>query len=379
MEEQKEKILFFYTKAGNGHYAVANAIGNELKENGKDVILVDPIENSNKIVKYLGRDFYNDIISNNNLKIIFEFIYLISEIHFCAFLANFLATHYYKKGVEEAIKKYNPDKIINTHFYFNTRVNKFLKSNNLNIPTYTVVTDPFSGPRLWFVEKNNKYIISSEKIAKKAQKNGVNKENLNIFPVIINKKYSKKLNSEEILKLKEKFEVNNGKKNILILSGGTGLPNGRKIIKNIIKENKDSNIIIVCGKSKKTYDFVQKEIKQNNLTNIKLFGFVDFVFELINISDIILTKAGTSTMFEILSQNKVPVICDYIWGQEKGTVDFVIKNNLGVYEKNHNKIGKSVKEILNNSITFSIFENNIKEKNIKNGLNDVVKFLEKNS
>jgi len=44
----------------------------------------------------------------------------------------------------------------------------------------------------------------------------------------------------------------------------------------------------------------------------------DFIYELINISDVVLTKCGASTIMENINLKKVPVVNDYIWEQEQG-------------------------------------------------------------
>ena len=67
---------------------------------------------------------------------------------------------------------------------------------------------------------------------------------------------------------------------------------------------------------------------------IHVYGFVDFVYELINISDAVITKGGPATVMEILQLNKIPVISSYIWEQEKGNVELVTQSNVGFYEPN---------------------------------------------
>ncbi len=376
MEDKKQKILFLYTKAGNGHYAIANSLKGELEEKyNDDVILVDALENGSKFFKYFACDFYNNIISKGNLKIIFEFFYLINESFIICNISNFFMQFACYKNTKKAIKEYNPDKIVNVHFYYGTCVRNILKKEGVNTPVLTVVTDPFTAPRFWYLNKKSKYISFSEKIKKQAIFNGVKEDNVKIYSPIINKKYSSKLSIEQKNILKEKYGVNNGKKNILVLFGGTGLPNGVRIVKNILKENNNANIIVVCGRCSRSFNAINKIIEKENITNIKLFGFVDFVFDLINIADIVVTKAGTSTIYEILSQNKVPVICDYIWGQEKGTVDYIVKNNFGIYQKNHNKIGKSIRDILDNNLYIGL-ENNIQKESLKNGLEEVTDYIQ---
>jgi len=85
---------------------------------------------------------------------------------------------------------------------------------------------------------------------------------------------------------------------------------------------------LVCGKN----EVLQKgaeNLKQNyKADNLTIYGYVDFIYELINISDVVLTKCGASTIMEILNLKKVPVVNDYIWEQEQGNVDYLLEKNL---------------------------------------------------
>ena len=369
----KEKILLFYIRAGNGHYSIANAVADDLKEKYNcDVLLVDPSDKSGSIAKFLARDFYNSVLLN--FKSLFEFIYFLNSFNVILRLSNFFSFIFLKKQIVKAIKEFAPDKIVSTHFFISTNVKKYLE-NKFNIPFVTIVTDPFTAPKFWFIEKTQKFIVSSELVKQQALNSGVKEGLIKTFPVVINKKYSNILDKAEIDNLKKKYEIELDKKVILMLSGGSGLPNGIKILKNILLNNKNIQVIVVCGSNKRMFLRVNKIIETQKLNNIKVFGFVDFVYELINISDIVVSKGGTSAVMEILLQNKIPVISNYIWGQEKGNVDFIKDNELGVYEKRYKKIGSVVNYILNNEEVLNKYHKNIRNMNLKNGLNDVSDFI----
>lgn len=369
-----EKILLFYIRAGNGHYSIANAVANNLKEKYNcNVLLVDPSDKSNSIARFLARDFYNSVLLN--LKFLFEFIYFLNSFSLILKLSNFVSFIFLRKQIVKAIKDFAPDKIVSTHFFISTNVKKYIEKK-FNIPFVTIVTDPFTAPKFWFIENTQKFIVSSELVKQQALNSGVKEESIKIFPVVINKKYSRVLDENEINNLKKKYEIDLNKKVVLMLSGGSGLPNGVKILKNILLNNKDIQVIVVCGSNKRMFSRVNGIIQNKKLNNVKVFGFVDFVYELINISDVVVSKGGTSAVMEILLQNKIPVISNYIWGQEKGNVDFIKDNKLGVYERKYNKIGSVVNYILNNEEVFNGYHNNIKNMNLKNGLNDVSDFIE---
>ena len=78
---------------------------------------------------------------------------------------------------------------------------------------------------------------------------------------------------------------------------------------------------------------------------------------------------------EILFCKKVPVVVSYIWEQEKGNVDFLTENKLGVYEKRTDKLPETIGGILSNSEKYSEIKRNISNSNFENGVRKVSKFI----
>jgi processive 1,2-diacylglycerol beta-glucosyltransferase/1,2-diacylglycerol 3-beta-galactosyltransferase len=162
---------------------------------------------------------------------------------------------------------------------------------------------------------------------------------------------------------------------LLILGGGDGIPKGEKILEELLKSNIKSEIGIVCGKN----EVLQKgaeNLKQNyKAEHLTIYGYVDFIYELINISDVVLTKCGASTIMEILNLKKVPVVNDYIWEQEQGNVDYLIEKKLGIYEPKIKRLPETIKNLLADEKLYSSFKENIIGENIKNGVDKAANYI----
>lgn len=93
---------------------------------------------------------------------------------------------------------------------------------------------------------------------------------------------------------------NNNKITLLFTMGSLGSSSVSKVIYNFIKHNKDYNIIYVTGNN------VKVNIKEND--SLKIFNYYNPLTDLINISDIIISRAGASTLSEIIYFNKPSII-----------------------------------------------------------------------
>jgi len=80
------------------------------------------------------------------------------------------------------------------------------------------------------------------------------------------------------------------KKVILLLGGGDGLPKGKKILTEFALSNSDAHFIIVCGKDKRLYQQAENITKEYPQLSLQVHGFIDFVHDLLNVSDIVISK-----------------------------------------------------------------------------------------
>jgi processive 1,2-diacylglycerol beta-glucosyltransferase/1,2-diacylglycerol 3-beta-galactosyltransferase len=162
---------------------------------------------------------------------------------------------------------------------------------------------------------------------------------------------------------------------VLIIGGGDGMPKGKKILRQILKRNLDAEIAIVCGNDFRLYHTALKLIQKHKISNLKVYGYIDYVDLLISISDIVLTKCGASTFMEILIMGKVPVISNYIWEQEKGNADYICSNRMGILEKNTRQLPSILDRLLRDDQYYNSIRENILNASLINGTSAVSDYI----
>lgn len=372
----KQKYLFLYLKTGGGHLAPAKSISAYIEKVSSDSIetlVVDGFNNVPRFVRSTIEDGYRQL--QISAKWLYTILYAVNKIPFMAESLKSIITYFVKPKLEELIKKENPDKIIILHFFLIKSVYDTIKKLGMNIPVITIVTDPYTAHPLWFLRKDQNIIVFSDRMKKHAIRKGIPENRIYVFPFIIAEKFSNELSKSE----KDNFKVKHGlspeKKTILIVGGGDGIPKGTRILRAIYSIQLDVNVSIVCGKNKELLNYANVLTQKHS--NLKVYGFVDFIYELINISDVIVTKCGASTIFEILSLKKVPVINDYLWEQEKGNVEFVVEQKFGIFERDINKLSGIIKRLIEDEKYYDSFRNRIVNAGIENGTVKVSEFIMK--
>jgi len=370
------KYLFLYLKTGGGHLAPAKAVAEKIKTKRRvdvEVNLIDGLSESNLLVKKIIEDGYKNAI--NKAAWTFEFLYALHKINVVSRLTAFLVSYFVKPGIEKQILETIPKKIVVFHFFLIRPVFKVLEENNLNIPVITVVTDPFTAHPMWFQRKDQNYVVFSDILKEKCIKRGIDKDKLHVFPFVLDSKFSQKVSDFKKVRIRKKLGFEIDSRIILIIGGGEGMPHGKKILKNIIARNMDAEVAIVCGNNSKLYNKVLKFKNKYGIDNLKIYGFIDFVHSLVSISDVVITKCGASTSMEILIMGKIPVINNYIWEQEKGNMEFVCQNNMGILEKNTKTLPDILHRLLTDNEYYNSIRNNIKNASISNGVGKVSDYI----
>jgi UDP-N-acetylglucosamine:LPS N-acetylglucosamine transferase len=374
-EDHKEKYFLLYLKTGEGHLAPARSLATYLSSvHGNDIepVLVDGLTDANPLPRYILEKGYR--LLQARAKWSYELLYAINKFppigYSTAAVANFFIKPYLKKRIE----KERPAKIVVFHFFLIAPVFDILKKLRHDIPVITAVTDPFTAHPLWFQQAQNRYIVFSERLkAFCIEKRNIPESRLHVYPFILDEKFPAPLPPPEIARVKQRFGFRPDKKCVLIIGGGDGIPNGRAILRGLLHASLDVEIAIVCGKNKELHAAALE--LQRRYPLLKVFAFVDFVYELLNAADIVITKCGASTIMEILMMKKISIINDYIWEQELGNMEFVRDNGLGIFEREIGKLPQIVRDLVTGEGQCQRFRQNIEKMKLRNGTKEVAEFL----
>ena len=373
----KQKIGFIYLKTGAGHIAGAKALSSKLTDLYPDEVeccLKDGFDKGAWFLKFFFEKGLS--VSTNYFELGFVAFYQLYTLKpMLAFLKKIIAP-YAVPNLVEFLRSNQITKLVCLHHTLIPICREAINRINPNIPLISIVMDPFTVHPVWFFEKNTEFIVFS----KKAFQEGLNKHNipasrLHQFPLLISEKFDVPYPQEQIISIKEKLGIPKDKKIVLIAGGGEGLKNAIKIVKAFIKKKSDSFLIVVCGKNKALKYSLEYLVQFSKFKNIKIFGFVAFMPDLINISDCIVTKGGPATLMESLAVGKPVIISTYIRGQELGNMLYIVQNKLGWYIPKPKCIVEKIEEIFSDDKYLEEIRGHIKKMNIRNGLNGIANFV----
>lgn len=341
-EDKKRKFLFLYLNTGGGHRSAANVLKSLFQEKYPDVEVVSEngFDEKDIFSKLAFEGLYH--FSMNYVPGLFSFIYRIGARWFQSLTIKFMNLSV-NRYIEKLIKKHNPTDIVSFHFGLGHAIKVAVRHTNPKINYSMVVTDPFTAHGTWFYEKNIKYYVFSERVKREAiEKYEINEKDITVVPFLINQKFRKIVTKEEIKLIREKHNLPIDKKIVLLTGGGEGLPNMIPIVSDFVDRKVDFTVVVVCGRDTRTKICLEVLAKTQKLVDIRVYGFINFMDEMVKACDCAVIKAGPASLMEILVSKKPVIMNHFIYGQELGNVQFAIDNNVGIFVRKPKMITKAV-------------------------------------
>lgn len=375
----RERILLLYLKTGGGHLAAARALEQNIKERYSredvEVVLCDPLPNDNAFWKAFFLKGYG--ISANRFRFLWVGAYELTRVKFLNDIWKFVMIFLFWKSIAEAIEREKVTKIVFLHALLIYPTRFALKRLKKKIPGVTVVLDPFTGHNFWFHRFGNPVIVFSDKLVREAIDIwGFPRRLVHKFPIILRREFSgKPLEPERVRELKAKHGFSPDKRVVLLAGGGEGLPHGERYTEALLSSSIDAEIAVVCGKDSFMKKNIERLVKRYPQKSVHVYGFIDFMFELMNVADIIVSKGGPATVLEALMLEKPLIVSQYVFGQERGNVDFVRNERVGFYSSDPKEIVRHIERLVADPSIYRAYRDRIRALKLRNGTQEIADFI----
>jgi processive 1,2-diacylglycerol beta-glucosyltransferase len=317
------KILVTYASAGTGHFKAAEAIYSYLRFQDEDIQLklIDVLQKSNILFRNIYTHGYAFSVSNlRPLWALGFWITYIKLFQIIIKLLRFIINRLNTRNFATFLIKEQPDFIISTHF-LPSEISSYLKrKQKINSKLVTVITD-FGIHPFWLADGTDIYIVATDITKQQLILEGVREDRIKALGIPTEPKFLERYNKNALF---EKFRLDKDKFTVLITTGSFGIGPIEEIVDLLYK---DVQILVVCAHNRRLY----KILKNKNYLNLKVFGYIDNIQELMAISDIIITKPGGLTISESLVMNLLPVFICAIPGQETQNLKILAHYGIGMY------------------------------------------------
>ena len=276
-----------------------------------------------------------------------------------------------KKKIKEVLKDFKPDIVLGIGGY-------------ITLPVIEVATK--LGIKTFIHEQNSIPGLSNKILSRKVDKIGVSLEDsLRYFD---SKKtiFTGNPRSEEVLNakplVKSKYGLKANKKLVLVVMGSLGSMTVNKSLKNIIPnfDNKEYEVLFVTGKN-----YYEDYSKIENIPkNVKIVPYLDDMLSVMKRTDLIITRAGASTIAEITAIGipSILIPSPYVTHNHQYKNAKVLEDagaSIIIEESNLDSeiLIKTIDEILKDPKKYDIMKKNSESLGVKNSASKIYEIIKK--
>jgi 1,2-diacylglycerol 3-beta-galactosyltransferase len=247
-----------------------------------------------------------------------------------------------QKTAREVLVSQPADLIVSFHPLYNYALLWAKEKEKNETPMATVVTDLASIHAMWCAPGLVRYMVPTEQAARLACGYGVSRDKIDVTGLPISRRFSE-LTGRPKPDVRRNLDLDPDLPTVLLMGGGQGLGRMYPIARALASTKLNFQLIIVTGRNPTLK--LQLQLANWKIP-VRIFGFTREVPVLMAASDILVSKAGPSTVAESLAMGLPMIISGYIPGQEDGNVKVVVRGKAGIYAPKPKLIAQALHEWL---------------------------------
>lgn len=339
-----KRVLFLFSDTGGGHRSAFQAIQDAMQIRYGDDVEFDAVDVFRECKWPLNKqpELYPIVV--NNSKTLWGLLYHSSDGKRRAQLVRQIIYMNNKSNLKRIVREHPADVVVCTHSVIANPVFRAFLSFEERPPFITVVTDLVTTPTLWYEPRVDYCFVPTEEAYRRGIKLGMKPDQMQISGLPVNPHFIDSMTTRD--EARKEFGFDLDLPAVMMVAGSDGMGSIFKMVKALDAQNLKAQIVVISGRNE---DLKAKLEAHDWQTPHKIFGYVSNHYEMPRImaaSDIIVTKAGPSTIIEAAIAGLPMIISDRIPGQEVGNVQLVVENDAGVYLPKPEKVAETVAEWL---------------------------------
>lgn len=245
------------------------------------------------------------------------------------------------RGLRAILREQKPDLIVSTHPIF-VQVGRRARCDiGARAPFITVVTDLFDAHGFWFDPQVDLCIVPTEGARAVARHFGMPDQKLRVVGLPIGLEFLNATKSPR--DYRTALGLMPDGTTVLLVGGGEGMGKLYEIARALDAARLPIQLVIIAGRNQRLREKLRAATWQ---MPVHVQGFVTNMSDWMRASDLIITKAGPSTIMEALACGLPILLSGFLPGQERGNARFVETSGVGVLCQDPQAIARTVGEWL---------------------------------
>ena len=315
-------LLFLHATAGSGHTRAAEALCAACRTIELPATTADTLDYTSEFYRFLYVKWYIDLVQKmpalwGHLYDKYDAATRSKSRNLCLLLDKLNS-----RDLQGMIADLDPAAVICTHFLPLGVLTDLKHRGHFDLPLAAVVTD-ISPHRFWVHPHVDRYYVATPDSLRELSKKGISAEQIQVSGIPIDPVFASARPATEVraaLGLPQKPTV-------LLMSGGFGVGPITSILDSFIDHGLNCSLVIVTGRSADLQAQCQHIASMlPEEVSVTIYGFVDFIHDLLDAADLVITKPGGLTLSEILAKCKPMMLVAPIPGQEQRNCEYLLEN-----------------------------------------------------
>jgi processive 1,2-diacylglycerol beta-glucosyltransferase len=335
---RREKILILYGNYGEGHRQAALAIQESMQIHHPNLepVLLDYMAlchpYSNRVSKYLF------LQGMKNFPVAYGYLFRKTK-HSSNFIPMFDRFNRLGLGrLLSVLRELRPSAVISTFPLAAGAISTLKAYGEIRVPAITVITDHTSHS-YWVHAYTDHYLVGSDEVKNGLRQFEVPSEKVTVTGIPIRLAFSDSYDRHAI---QSKHQLDPSLPTVLLMGGGYGLF-GEDIdyYQALEASSKQLQLLIICGHNYKIIKQVTEKFRHSK-HRVVIKGYVDYIHELMAVSDLMITKPGGLTVSEALAMEVPMLLSKPLPGQEEDNANYLLNHGAALLAANTTELKNNV-------------------------------------
>ncbi len=210
------------------------------------------------------------------------------------------------------------------------------------VPSLTVITDNTVHSQ-WVHPYTDMYCVSSPDVAANLAARGVPPQRIATTGIPVRQAFTRPLDRSEVLR---HYRFDPTLPVVLVMSGAFAALGGvNEACRILTHMDRPLQLVVVAGRDRLLARHLQRMVAHYPYP-VHVFGYVEFIAELMTVADVLVTKAGGVTTAEALAMGLPVIIFRPIPGQEEANADYLCEHGAALSARNTDELRQACDSLL---------------------------------
>jgi processive 1,2-diacylglycerol beta-glucosyltransferase len=335
-------VLFLSAAVGVGHTAAAQAVRSALvaRDPTIETRTVDSYRYAASIFAKVVADGYIGMVKT--VPQVYRYIYDRAERATHVPKMRRLVSRYTAGNLRKLVVDLKPDLVVCTHAFPCGVMSEYKRQFDPDLPVVGIVTDFVVHP-FWIYTNIDAYAVATPEMGEALTSRGVAPERVLLSGIPVDARFGTA--RLPVDRLRAELDLPRDKRIVLIMGGGVGIGPLDKMMRALGNVDIPLAAAVIVGRNAGLERRVTAAA-EHTAYPLRVFGFVNNVFDYMHASDVLLTKPGGLTSSEALAAQVPMILVKPLPGQEERNTRYLVTRRAAVRARGERELAEAVRRVL---------------------------------